>query len=444
MRKLKFKNKKKKIKKDEEENHLSEISENDDMNLKRNKNKKKNKSSKEIKTKKNLYFQMNIFFLILLICETIILFVLYIYRIINNEEKNDKIKSRNEALKSGKKFLQICNDGLLINNNPIIINKNPIISVVLPIYKPDNNIKSTIRSIQNQDMMDFEIIIVYDLTNDNSIKIIEDIQKEDPRIKIIYNNKTMGQLYSRCIGVLEAKGKYITTIDSGEIFCDKDVFDIIYNNTNENYYDIISFRGFLNLNSNFEDYNFPNIKNTNNSIIKQPELGIFPINENNPLFLNNMLLSGKLIKSGVYRAAVNILGNGRYSTDLNWSQDACVFFIICNIAQTLKFIDEYGLFFFKDKTSNSNILKDDILFGEVFLIDIIFDYSKNAYKNIASYKIKDLKNKEYFSLSNEKIKNYLKIVLKKIMICDYIEENNKNEIRKKYEGDDLINLNITL
>ena len=87
MRKLKFKNKKKKIKKDEEENHLSEISENDDMDLKRNKNKKKNKSSKEIKTKKNLYFQMNIFFLILLICETIILFVLFIYRIINNEEK---------------------------------------------------------------------------------------------------------------------------------------------------------------------------------------------------------------------------------------------------------------------------------------------------------------------------------------------------------------------
>ena len=72
---------------------------------------------------------------------------------------------------------------------------------------------------------------------------------------------------------------------------------------------IISFRAFLNLNSNFEDYNFPNIKNINNSIIKQPELGIFPINENNPLFLNNMLLSGKLIKSGVYRAAVNILGN---------------------------------------------------------------------------------------------------------------------------------------
>jgi len=32
MRKLKFKNKKKKIKKDEEENNLSEISENDDKN----------------------------------------------------------------------------------------------------------------------------------------------------------------------------------------------------------------------------------------------------------------------------------------------------------------------------------------------------------------------------------------------------------------------------
>ena len=69
------------------------------------------------------------------------------------------------------------------------------------------------------------------------------------------------------------------------------------------------------------------------------------------------------------------------------------FFIICNIAQNFTFIEKYVLFISNTKTSYSNIPKDDILLGEIFLFDIIFDFSKNEYKKIAFYKIKDLKNK---------------------------------------------------
>ena len=70
------------------------------------------------------------------------------------------------------------------------------------------------------------------------------MQKEDPRIKIIYNNKTMGTLYSRNIGVLEAKGKYITCIDNDDLFIDKYLFDILYEETNDEYFDILSFSAF--------------------------------------------------------------------------------------------------------------------------------------------------------------------------------------------------------
>ena len=61
------------------------------------------------------------------------------------------------------------------------------------------------------------------------------MQKEDPRIKIIYNNKTMGTLYSRNIGVLEAKGKYITCIDNDDLYINKYLFDILYEETNDEY-----------------------------------------------------------------------------------------------------------------------------------------------------------------------------------------------------------------
>ena len=136
---------------------------------------------------------------------------------------------------------------LLINNIIKFIKiKKPKISVIIPVYNSEKTIKSTIRSIQNQNMIDIEIILVNDFSNNKTIKIIKELKNKDPRIKVINNKKNMGIFYSRNIGVLVAKGKYITTIDNDDIFCDKDVFDVIYKGTDNNNFDIISFKSFIN------------------------------------------------------------------------------------------------------------------------------------------------------------------------------------------------------
>ena len=49
-----------------------------------------------------------------------------------------------------------------------------------------------------------EIVLINDYSSDNSLFIIEELQKEDPRIKIIKNKKNMGIFYSRNIGTLYA------------------------------------------------------------------------------------------------------------------------------------------------------------------------------------------------------------------------------------------------
>ena len=99
--------------------------------------------------------------------------------------------------------MEICKAGALINNKTFTEISNPKISVLIPTFNSEKTIKSTLRSIQNQNMTDIEIIIVNDFSTDNSIKIIEEIQKEDPRIKIIHNYRKMGSLYSRSIGALK-------------------------------------------------------------------------------------------------------------------------------------------------------------------------------------------------------------------------------------------------
>ena len=54
---------------------------------------------------------------------------------------------------------------------------NPKISAIIPLYNCEKTIKSTVRSIQNQNLTEFEIILVNDNSKDNTSKII-----------IFYNN----------------------------------------------------------------------------------------------------------------------------------------------------------------------------------------------------------------------------------------------------------------
>ena len=74
-----------------------------------------------------------------------------------------------------------------------------------------------------------EIKLVNDESTDNTLSIIQEIQRGDPRIKIMNNKKNMGILYIRCIGVLASKSKYIFPLDNDDMLFDSDVFHTIIN-----------------------------------------------------------------------------------------------------------------------------------------------------------------------------------------------------------------------
>ena len=74
-----------------------------------------------------------------------------------------------------------------------------------------------LRSIQNQFFDNIEIILIEDFSLDNSIKIIEKLQKDDERIVLIKHKKNKGTLISRINGILKSKWKYIIIPDSDDI-----------------------------------------------------------------------------------------------------------------------------------------------------------------------------------------------------------------------------------
>ena len=191
------------------------------------------KEKKEIKKEKK-YYKISVKFYLSFIFTLILIMLLFLILIIFILTKLSK-SSREKALKSGRNYMNKCLEGI-INNITFKISKKPKISVIVPIYNSQKTIKKAISSIQNQNMIDIEIILINDFSTDNSSQIIKEIHKIDPRLLIINNHKNMGILYSRCIGVLKSRGDYILNLDHDDMFFDEDVFDKLYQSTEKGKY----------------------------------------------------------------------------------------------------------------------------------------------------------------------------------------------------------------
>lgn len=90
-----------------------------------------------------------------------------------------------------------------------------LISVIMPAYNAEETIFKTTKDILNQTYKDFELIIVNDGSTDHTSEMCERIKEYDNRV-ILINQENMGLSSARNVGVQNAKGKYITFVDSDD------------------------------------------------------------------------------------------------------------------------------------------------------------------------------------------------------------------------------------
>lgn len=88
------------------------------------------------------------------------------------------------------------------------------ISVIVPVYNAAEYLSDTLESILTQTCTNLEVICVNDGSTDNSLNILEEYKKKDPRI-IILNTPNKGPGGARNEGISVATGEYLT-------FCDAD------------------------------------------------------------------------------------------------------------------------------------------------------------------------------------------------------------------------------
>ena len=96
---------------------------------------------------------------------------------------------------------------------------NDLVSIVIPVYNASKVISETIRTIQNQTYKNWEAIFVDDHSQDESISIIKNFQKDDGRIKLfVMKENKKNPAYPRNYGIKKAKGKYLCFIDADDLW----------------------------------------------------------------------------------------------------------------------------------------------------------------------------------------------------------------------------------
>lgn len=96
--------------------------------------------------------------------------------------------------------------------------KPPVVSVIMPSFNSEKFIGEAILSVIKQDYINLELIIIDDNSSDNSLKIIKKFQNQDERIKLIKLNSNKGPGFARNEGLKVALGKYITFLDSDDLW----------------------------------------------------------------------------------------------------------------------------------------------------------------------------------------------------------------------------------
>lgn len=93
----------------------------------------------------------------------------------------------------------------------------PKVSVIIPVYNVEKYLRECLDSVVNQTLSDIEIICIDDGSIDNSRRILYEYAKKDSRI-IVLEQKNQGAACARNLGIKIAKGKYISFLDSDDVF----------------------------------------------------------------------------------------------------------------------------------------------------------------------------------------------------------------------------------
>ena len=351
-------------------------------------------------------------------------------------------KDKNEEINEAENYMKLVLNHTKLDKDKIYYtSKNPKISIVITVYNGEAFLNTALLSIQNQDLKDIEIVMVDDYSKDNSVNLIKELMKTEPRIVLYQNKENKGMLYTKSKGILLSKGKYIMVMDIDDIYVQRDAFRCLYVEAEKNNLDILGFT----ITSNKGTMIRPRSTNRDSKrIIYQPELSNLTYSYDSKGNIMNVgeSLANIFVKAKLYKKTIKLIDETNLNTYTVYHDDRIIYFLLSRNAYNAKFVDRYFYIVLQtwNKGDKKVKLREDIkkknvnnkiCFSILNYLEILFKNTKNTYedKKIAFSQIKVWYL--YYSCRKNKItREKAKKIFKLYLNCDYISKKDKAKIQE--------------
>ncbi|PKO70585.1 MAG: hypothetical protein CVU22_00295 [Betaproteobacteria bacterium HGW-Betaproteobacteria-16] len=91
-----------------------------------------------------------------------------------------------------------------------------LVSVILPVYNAESTIETSVRSLLSQTWPHIEIIAVDDASTDASAAVLQEMARQDSRLRIVQSDRNRGAYPARNLGLAQAQGQFVTVADSDD------------------------------------------------------------------------------------------------------------------------------------------------------------------------------------------------------------------------------------
>lgn len=305
------------------------------------------------------------------------------------------------------------------------------VSIIIPIYNAEKFISKCIESVLNQTYHDLEIILVNDGSTDETLKIIQQYQNKDERIKII-DKENAGVSDSRNRGIEIATGEYIAFADSDD-WLELNMIEKMVNIIEQQNVDMVRCNYYKNYSNNIqslgEKYN-PDI--IDRILFKQDiqnKILTSILNGTMPAYVYLLLVRKEFIKKVM-----------RFNTNISMMEDTVFYVDLLQKVNKMYIYDEplYHYFFNVNSLSRSpqyyirnlnNLLLVNKLFKEILCENNAFnDNIEKIYNTMHMKSIENTFFRLYKTYDREELKKYYDDIINNNKIKEILEKGQINDV----------------
>lgn len=289
---------------------------------------------------------------------------------------------------------------------------NKKISIIVPVYNGEKTVVSSLQTLINQSIDNYEIIVVNDGSTDNTKEIIDNLRKEHPDLIKVKHTNNQGAAMARNVALEMAEGEYIGFFDSDD-FVAFDMYEKLYNEAKNKNADISVCGYYLVSNENIRSFQNGNMEYYDKSIYESPDIFVYGV----PYLWNKIFKKEIIDKNNIK------FNNFRIFEDLEFTYK--MYFLANKIVK----VDEPLYYYMRTGLDTLTSKFTDRFFDIMPSISSLISYCKehNIYEQFQDYLLFVCLNHMYLRMNVPVNLHDVKLKFKYIDDCfDYLDHNFPN------------------